>query len=125
MQCAKCRYDTSNLDVYGMVDLTERHPERERWQKNPEHRKTLEFYAWFISSFDRVRLLDVGAGPGTVAIPLSRLSSVVEVICVDRDPAAQETLREVKNREQLHKIRIVKEEHPWQLSFETDSFDVV
>ena len=125
MQCAKCRYDTSNLDVYGMVDLAERHPERERWQQNPEHRKTLEFYAWFISSFDSVRLLDVGAGPGTVAVPLSRLKTVVEVICVDCDPAAQKTLQEAKDRERLAKIRIVGEEHPWQLSFETGSFDVV
>jgi ubiquinone/menaquinone biosynthesis C-methylase UbiE len=125
MRCAKCGHNTRTLDVYGMVDLADKHPERKRWQDNPEHRKTLEFYAWFIEAFDNARLLDVGAGPGTVAVPLSRLNNVQEVICFERDPEARHTLQEVINREENRKIQIAGEGDPWCLPFESSTFDVV
>lgn len=125
MYCPKCDFDTSQLDIYQILELPEKHPERKRWQQNPEHRRTLEFYAWFISPFQNAKLLDIGSGPGTVAIPLSRLSNVSQIVCFDCDEEARQTLREIKEKEGLEKIQITGEGLPWKLPFEADSFDVV
>ncbi len=125
MNCSKCEFDTSKLDIYQILELPESHPERKRWQQNPEHRKTLEFYAWFTSPFKNAKLLDIGSGPGTVAVPLSRLANVSQVICFDSDGEAQQSLKDIKEREGLQKIQITGEGLPWKLPFESDSFDVI
>src|SRR4051794_25448417 len=104
MNCPKCNFNPGQLDIYRFLDLDEHHKERKRWQENPEHRKTLEFYAWFISAFAGARVLDVGSGPGTVGVPLSRLANVSSVVCFDSNPQVRTTLSTMKAKEDLSKI---------------------
>jgi SAM-dependent methyltransferase len=125
LKCPKCNFDTSQLDIYQILELPETHPERKRWQQNPEHRRTLEFYAWFITPYSNAKLLDVGSGPGTVAVPISRLANVSQVICFDIDEQARQTLRGIKEKEGLDKIEITGEGLPWELPFEAEFFDII
>ncbi len=125
LTCPKCGFDTAGLDIFRMLDLSDDHPERKRWMKSPEHRRTLEFYAWFLASAATSRILDIGSGPGTVAVPLSRLPNVAEVVCVDRDAKALETLARLASREGHGKVRTVKVSTPWNLELDNASFDGV
>lgn len=125
LTCPKCQFTTAELDIFRMLDLSDDHPERKRWQKSPEHRRTLEFYAWFLSGTPRSRILDIGSGPGTVAIPLSRLPNVDEVLCADRDTKALETLERLAAREETAKIRTQQITTPWSLDFDDSVFDAV
>jgi SAM-dependent methyltransferase len=125
MRCPKCDFSAESLDIYGIIDLSEDHPERIRWQNNPEHRKTLEFYAWFICGKPDVRILDLGAGPGTVAVPLARLDNVAEVVCMENDPEAITSLKATIDKEGIGNINIASQGEPWDLPFDDGSFDVV
>ncbi|MBS1770600.1 MAG: class I SAM-dependent methyltransferase [Acidobacteria bacterium] len=125
MQCPRCEFDTSKLDIYQILELPESHPERKLWQQNPEHRKTLEFYGWFTEPFENARLLVFGSGPASLAVPLSRLTNVSQVICFDRDEEARRSLEDIKVSEGLGKIQITGEGYPWKIPFEDDSFDVI
>lgn len=125
MYCPKCGYEPGRLDIFGMLELAEEFKERDRWQKDPEHRKTLEFYAWFISGFENARVLDVGAGPGTVAVPLSLLENVSEIVCFDQDTTTLEELERVARKLGSSRIKIASDGQPWNLTFENESFDVV
>jgi predicted RNA methylase len=113
MYCSKCEFDTNKLDIYQMLELPEAHPERMRWQQDPEHRKALEFYAWFTVPFNNAKVLDIGSGPGSIAVPLSRLTNVSEVVCFDCDEAAQQSLKDIREKERLQKIQITAEGFPW------------
>jgi SAM-dependent methyltransferase len=123
--CPQCQFTPGELDIFKILNLPEGYPERMRWQNDREHRRTLEFYAWHICAYAQARVLDVGAGPGTVAIPLSRLDNVAEVVCFDVDEEAQGTLCAIKQQENLTKLQSIMEGHPWNLPFANESFDVV
>ena len=125
MQCPKCGFTAHDLDIYRMVELPETFGDRVRWQKDEEHRRTLEFYAWFLSAFEDARVLDLGAGPGTVAVPLSRLDNVEEVVCLDKDEEARRFLESAKADLGASKITVTGGGDPWALPFNDTSFDVV
>jgi SAM-dependent methyltransferase len=125
MRCPKCSFDPSDLDIFEPVGIDENYPERLRWQRDPEHRKTLEFYAWFIASQRDARVLDLGSGPATVAIPISRMDNVSTVVCFERDPCTVADLRKLIRSKDLQKLEVSTAEQPWNLAYPVESFDVV
>jgi len=60
-----------------------------------------------------------------VAIPISRLDSVAEVACFDDDDEALATLTELKERDQIDKLRIESNGLPQAMVFSNEEFDVV
>jgi SAM-dependent methyltransferase len=125
MNCPKCGFNT---DLVRTFQLSEQgpFPERGRFTKDPEHRHTLQFYAWFLSSLSRSRVLDLGSGPGTVAVPLCWLADVAEVVCFDVDETVRKALLETKGEKGLAKLVINGEQgQPHALPFDSDHFDAV
>jgi SAM-dependent methyltransferase len=125
-KCPKCEYQPAIHESFKKVPLPSDFPSRDHWQNDPEHLNTLEFYAWFLTFLREGRVLDLGSGPGTVAIPLHRLDSVAELVCFDVDPAARRALVDLKTKLELPKLCISGETGaPHALPFEAESFDAV
>ncbi len=129
LTCPRCSFTAADLDVCRPVrsdNLSDRYPKRYRWQMNPEHSLTLEFYTWFIAAFTNARVLDIGSGPGTVAVPIARLKGVRKVVCYDRDMTGLRVTREASESDGGgEKIRLVQGDMPWKLPFSDAVSDIV
>ena len=110
-----------------LSSLPEKHGERIRWLSGPEHRNTLRFYASYLGGPAASQtVLDLGAGPGTVAIPLSHMPSVGKVMCLDVDQAALATVLAMQDQGIAGcPIQTTDSGNPDELPFESDSFDGV
>ena len=125
MDCPQCGF---NADLVKTFQLSERgpFPERGRFARDPEHQKTLQFYAWFLSRLSHARILDLGSGPGTVAVPLCWLENVEGVACFDADAFARKALLETKAEKGLEKLLVHGEQgQPHALPYDTGEFDAV
>jgi SAM-dependent methyltransferase len=104
--------------------------ESERWEKEPEHQKTIAFYTRYIEQYPEARVLDLGAGSGKVALRVALLDNVVSLIAHDMSAEAMMPLIEgVRHRIQkepsLEKIRFSCDGQPWELPFNDNMFDVI
>lgn len=104
--------------------------ESERWEKDPEHLRTIEFYSTHIERYPAARVLDVGAGSGKVTIRIAMLAGVSRVLAHDHAVAAMGPLilgvQERHGREpELSKVSFCCEGEPWAMPFDSESFDVV
>lgn len=102
---------------------SEGYEERDRWQEEDGHQRTIAFYSWCIQGFTDTKLLDLGSGPGTVALPLSELPHVAEIVCYDADEGALAII--ARNAAGPGKISTVRGDTPQQLPFAGGCFDVV
>lgn len=105
------------------------HSESERWEADPEHLRTVEFYRQCIGDRTNCHVLDLGAGAGKIAIRLAGFDNVTSIVAYDYSLAAMAPLvdgvrRRIPVEPVLSKIRFCNEGAPWHLPFETECFDV-
>jgi SAM-dependent methyltransferase len=102
------------------IRLPQQFAERARWQATKEHSDTLDFYYAEIAKYDSAEVVDLGSGPGTVAIPMCDWPNVKRVVCVERDSSSRRFLTEFGPA----KLELaLTGEVPWHLSFEDASID--
>ena len=104
--------------------------ESERWEKDPEHQKTIEFYSQYIKSYPEANVLDLGGGAGKVAIRIAHFDNVKFLIAYDISFIAMAPLIEgiknrIQNEPQLKKIEFLCDKKPWELPFDNNSLDVI
>ena len=120
-----CPWVLLQQDARRGVEIPVGFSERNRWQKQDEHHRTLAFYAWLMEDFLEARVLDLGSGPGTVSLPLAQLQSVATVVCYDSDARALSVVEENARELQVTNVSTVIGATPHQLPFSEGSFDVV
>lgn len=71
------------------------------------------------------RVLDVGAGPGTITVDLARICAAGEVVGVDAAEGVVEKARDLAHDEEVENVRFQVGNVMDKLDFEDGSFDVV
>ncbi len=113
-----------------MRETASHQTESERWEKDPEHQKTIDFYAQFIDSYPTCKVLDLGAGAGKVAIRIGLLNNVESLIAYDISletmlPLIDGIKFRVHGEPHLEKILFSCNGQPWDLPFDDNSFNVI
>jgi SAM-dependent methyltransferase len=71
-------------------------------------------------------VLDLGSGPGAVALPLCSMENIERVACFDVDPGSREHLLKMRTECGFHKLEVYGDEgEPDSLPFESGAFDAV
>lgn len=125
MRCPGCGFPANSVQIFQLSD-GDLFPERRRWTRDPQHLETLGFYSWFLAPLKCARVLDLGSGPGTVAIPLTWLENVAAVVCFDVDLNARSSLLKDKATLGITKLEVAGQEgQPHALPFPNESFDAI
>ncbi len=90
----------------------------EKLSETDIHAGTMAFYQMFIREKKSIKILDIGAGSGKVAMGLASLPQVNEIIAYDK---SLELMRELKSSD---KIRKVTDGSYKKLPFDDESFDI-
>jgi|GEM_PF-5229770 len=124
---------------YPLAIIEAHHAEavRNSTQQKLKHQATIDFYSTYLASYPAALILDLGAGAGEVAKPLSRLPNVTSIVAYDIELSAMRPLieavaqhyayqmAEASNNGSLAKISFCSNGSAWQLPFLDQSFDAV